>query len=194
MRWGCRMEAGLAAAGPPKLKTPASRAGSREHRRSSAEPQPVLEVLCGAQPRGRSREIITHLGPWRRRWRRKRPPLLFQGRERGARATAQRAELQARHRPRPQRVCASVLYSATRCRSRRTRTPLQQARGVEAALTTAPSLGLGFPAVYPQVPLAVSMWILASSDQEVESLSPEPSVHPNSGTPGISCPRFPHME
>lgn len=163
VRWSCRMEAGLAAAGPPKLKTLASRAGSREHRRSSAEPRPALEVLCGAQPRGRSREMVTHLGPWRRRRRRERPPLLLQGRERGGRATAQRAGLQVRHRPRPQRVSASVLYSATRCRSRRTRTPLQQARGVEAALTTAPSLGLGFPAVYPQVPLAISMWSLASS-------------------------------
>lgn len=63
----------------------------------------------GVRPRGRSREVGTHLGPWRRRWRRARPPLLVQGRERVARATAQRAALQARHRLRPRRFSASVL-------------------------------------------------------------------------------------
>lgn len=151
--------------GPPNSSSPQPPERTRESAIEAAQGlRPPWRYFVGSGP-GQSREAGTHLGPWRRRWRRARPPLLFQGREQGARATAQRAALQARHRPRPQRVSASVLYSATRCRPGRTRTPFQQARGVEATLPTAPSLGVGFPAFYSQVPLAVSKWNLASRGQ-----------------------------
>lgn len=130
--------AGWRPASQPQASPNSSRPQPPEPARESAAGAarglgPPWRRFCGARPKGQSREARTHLGPWRRRWRRVKPPLPLRGRESGARATAQRAALPARHRPRPQPASASCATQRTHYCSVRKRPPLQQARGVKAA-------------------------------------------------------------